>query len=121
MYTIPFACLIIVTERKIIQLYIFFRKLPCPDHIKYHLYGLAVQAEIGDYDINKHPNGYISQFNFIHNQTYDLCANIARLHLQNFGMSAAEAELKFLTLSSGKNYYFHYLIIHDLMLCFVPF
>lgn len=53
-------------------------------------------AELGDYDARKHPHGYVSEFNFLSNQTRDLEIRVSELHQQLKGMSPSQAELNYL-------------------------
>ncbi|XP_062602946.1 uncharacterized protein LOC134264700 isoform X1 [Saccostrea cucullata] len=60
------------------------------------LFAFAVQAELGDFDPRTCYEGYVSEFRFVPNQTQELEERIARFHQHLSGLSASQAEYKFL-------------------------
>lgn len=39
-----------------------------------------ILAELGDYDPRRHSHGYVSEFRFLANQTYEVEARIVEIH-----------------------------------------
>ncbi|XP_030846455.1 tyrosine-protein phosphatase non-receptor type 4 isoform X2 [Strongylocentrotus purpuratus] len=71
-------------------------RLTCSFDIGTLLASYLVQAELGDYDPQDHPDGYMSQFRFIPYQTEEFINQVHHLHKANFGQLPADAEFHFL-------------------------
>ncbi|XP_053405416.1 uncharacterized protein LOC123522987 isoform X4 [Mercenaria mercenaria] len=71
-------------------------RLPVSFEEAAELFAYAVQSEIGDFESQKLPPGYVSEFQFVPNQTDELEDQIAILHRRLAGTVPATAELKFL-------------------------
>ncbi|KAK6744527.1 hypothetical protein RB195_011320 [Necator americanus] len=56
----------------------------------------AVQSELGDYNPEDHPEGYLNQYRFAPGQTADFGKKVAELHAMHRGQTPAEAEFNFL-------------------------
>ena len=54
-------------------------------------------AELGDYDPQKHKEGYVSHFKLVAKQSADLDEQIGVLHQALSGKATSEAEYQFLT------------------------
>lgn len=75
---------------------ILHSRLPISFELAIELFALAVQSELGDYDPQRHHDGYVSEFQFLPNQTIDLEKRVALFHRQLTGQVPATAELNFL-------------------------
>lgn len=53
-------------------------------------------AELGDYDMMKHPDGYVGRFQIIPKQSIDFDERVMQLHQSLAGKTTAEAEYYFL-------------------------
>lgn len=71
-------------------------RLPVSFEEAAELFAFAVQSEIGDFESQRLMPGYISEFQFVPNQTEELEAQIAAFHRRLGGTIPATAELKFL-------------------------
>ncbi|KAK5602734.1 hypothetical protein CRENBAI_001208 [Crenichthys baileyi] len=71
-------------------------RLPCSFVTHALLGSYAIQAELGDYDLDDHGSDYISDFRFAPNQTRELEERVMELHRTYKGMTPAEAEMNFL-------------------------
>ncbi|XP_015243555.1 PREDICTED: band 4.1-like protein 1 isoform X2 [Cyprinodon variegatus] len=71
-------------------------RLPCSFVTHALLGSYAIQAELGDYDLDDHGSDYVSDFRFAPNQTRDLEERVMELHRTYKGMTPAEAEMNFL-------------------------
>ncbi|XP_052278984.1 putative uncharacterized protein DDB_G0277255 isoform X3 [Dreissena polymorpha] len=71
-------------------------RLPVSFEEATELFAYAVQSELGDYESQELPPGYVSEFQFVPNQTEELEESIAHLHRRLGGTIPATAELKFL-------------------------
>ncbi|XP_071964982.1 band 4.1-like protein 4 isoform X2 [Antedon mediterranea] len=71
-------------------------RLPCNFSVAAELCGYILQSELGDYDHQKHHNGYVSEFRFIPNQTDELEQQIKDFHISLRGQTPAIAEKNFL-------------------------
>ncbi|XP_071488576.1 band 4.1-like protein 4 [Diadema antillarum] len=71
-------------------------RLPCSFGQAADLCAYAAQSELGDYSAEMHPDGYVSEFRFIPNQTEDLEKAITANHKRLRGLLPAKAELGFL-------------------------
>ncbi|XP_038144958.1 band 4.1-like protein 1 isoform X7 [Cyprinodon tularosa] len=71
-------------------------RLPCSFVTHALLGSYAIQAELGDYDLDDHGSDYVSDFRFAPNQTRDLEERVMDLHRTYKGMTPAEAEMNFL-------------------------
>lgn len=60
------------------------------------LFALAIQSELGDYDPQRHRDGYVAEFQFVANQSSELERRAAIWHRQLTGQVPATAELNFL-------------------------
>ncbi|XP_064650129.1 band 4.1-like protein 4 isoform X2 [Lineus longissimus] len=60
------------------------------------LSALAIQSDLGDYDVRRHSYGYVSEFRFVPNQTEELEERIAKLHRQIVGLVPSVAEYNYL-------------------------
>ncbi|KAK3579914.1 hypothetical protein CHS0354_012454 [Potamilus streckersoni] len=60
------------------------------------LFSYAVQSELGDFDPSRLPDGYVSEFHFMPNQTEELEDRIAFYHRRLGGQVPAVAEYRFL-------------------------
>lgn len=56
----------------------------------------AVQSELGDYNIEDHGSGYLSEFRFVPNQTEEFEREVELLHKQHVGQMPADAEFNYL-------------------------
>lgn len=73
-----------------------FRRLPCSDTTLQQLCAFALQAELGDYDRNRMPDGYIQQFRFTQNYDFQFANAVSGLHQSKHGTPAGQAEKDFL-------------------------
>ncbi|XP_036388756.1 band 4.1-like protein 1 isoform X3 [Megalops cyprinoides] len=71
-------------------------RLPCSFVTHALLGSYAVQAELGDYELEEHGCDYLRDFRFAPNQTQELEERVMELHRSYRGMSPAEAEMNFL-------------------------
>lgn len=71
-------------------------RLPCSFVTHALLGSYAIQAELGDYDLDDHGSDYVSDFRFAPNQTRELEERVMELHRTYKGMTPAEAEMNFL-------------------------
>ncbi|XP_033107928.1 band 4.1-like protein 4 isoform X2 [Anneissia japonica] len=71
-------------------------RLPCNFSVAAELCAYIVQSELGDFDSQKHQDGYISEFRFIPNQTEELEQQIMESHKTLRGQTPAVAEKNFL-------------------------
>lgn len=72
------------------------KRLQCPMSTYAMMASLAVQSELGDYNVDEHKNNYVSEFKFIANQTEDFEREIIRLHKMHKGISPSQAESYFI-------------------------
>ncbi|XP_071493680.1 tyrosine-protein phosphatase non-receptor type 4-like isoform X6 [Diadema antillarum] len=70
--------------------------LTCTAEVGTLLASYLVQAELGDYDPQDHPEGYLSRFQFVPFQTQEFTDTVHHLHKANFGQLPADAEFNFL-------------------------
>lgn len=75
---------------------ILHSRLPISFELAIELFALAVQSELGDYDPQRHHDGYVSEFQFIPNQTIELEKQVALYHRNLTGQVPATAEINFL-------------------------
>ncbi|XP_032406203.1 band 4.1-like protein 1 isoform X7 [Xiphophorus hellerii] len=71
-------------------------RLPCSFVTHALLGSYAIQAELGDYDLDDHGSDYVGDFRFAPNQTRELEERVMDLHRTYKGMTPAEAEMNFL-------------------------
>ncbi|KAI8481260.1 FERM domain-containing protein 3 [Branchiostoma belcheri] len=72
-------------------------RLLCSTEDAAHLGAYIIQAELGDYDQDDHPQGYVSEFKLFAKQSAKLEQKVAELHRDHTrGQAPAEAELNFL-------------------------
>jgi len=71
-------------------------RLPVSFDLAVELFGLAIQSELGDFDPERHLEGYVSEFQFLPKQSLDLERRAAFHHRQLAGQVPATAELNFL-------------------------
>ncbi|XP_027880181.1 band 4.1-like protein 1 isoform X9 [Xiphophorus couchianus] len=71
-------------------------RLPCSFVTHALLGSYAIQAELGDYDMDDHGSDYVGDFRFAPNQTRELEERVMDLHRTYKGMTPAEAEMNFL-------------------------
>ncbi|XP_066273456.1 FERM domain-containing protein 5-like isoform X1 [Branchiostoma lanceolatum] len=72
-------------------------RLLCSTEDAAHLGAYIIQAELGDYDQDDHPQGYVSEFKLLAKQSAKLEQKVAELHRDHTrGQAPAEAELNFL-------------------------
>lgn len=76
---------------------ILHSRLPVPFDLAVELFALAVQSELGDFDPQRHQEGYVSEFQFLAaNQSAELERRVALFHRNLSGQVPATAELNFL-------------------------
>lgn len=75
---------------------ILHSRLPISLEMAIELFALAVQSELGDYDPQRHQEGYVSEFQFLANQSIELEKRVALFHRNLTGQVPATAELNFL-------------------------
>lgn len=75
---------------------ILYGKLKINYELAIELFALAVQSELGDYDPSRHLDGYVSEFQFLPNQSSELEKQVALCHRSLTGQVPATAELNFL-------------------------
>lgn len=75
---------------------ILHSRLPVSFELAIELFALAVQSELGDFDPQIHHEGYVSEFQFLPNQTVDLERRVAAYHRKLNGQVPATAEMNFL-------------------------
>jgi len=75
---------------------ILHSRLPVSFDLAIELFALAVQSELGDYDPQRHQDGYVSEFHFLPNQSIELEKRVALFHRNLTGQVPATAELNFL-------------------------
>lgn len=71
-------------------------RLPVPFELAVELFALAIQSELGDFDPQRHQDGYPGEFQFVANQSEELERRAAMFHRQLTGQVPATAELNFL-------------------------
>lgn len=71
-------------------------RLPVPFELAAQLGAYMVQSELGDYDPRRHSPGYVSEFRFVSNQTYELEKRIEEIHKDLMGQQPSVAELNYL-------------------------
>ncbi|EPB73714.1 FERM central domain protein [Ancylostoma ceylanicum] len=71
-------------------------RLPSAEGSLALLASYAVQSELGDYNPEEHPEGYLNQYRFAPGQSVDFAKRVAELHAMHRGQSPAEAEFNFL-------------------------
>ncbi|XP_014291241.1 band 4.1-like protein 4A isoform X2 [Halyomorpha halys] len=71
-------------------------RLPVPFELAAELGAYLVQSELGDYDPRRHNPGYVSEFRFVSNQTYELEKRIEEIHKDLMGQQPSVAELNYL-------------------------
>ena len=57
---------------------------------------MNIAAELGDYDVSRHSQGYVSEFRFLASQTEDLELRIEEAHARLVGLIPAQAENRYL-------------------------
>ncbi|CAH8875697.1 unnamed protein product [Trichobilharzia szidati] len=76
---------------------IYTGKLPCSWVTQALLGSFMVQAELGDYDAEKHVGlDYLNEFEFVPSPTPQLLKKIAELHKTHNGMKPNQADIKYL-------------------------
>lgn len=76
---------------------ILHSRLAVPFDLAVELFALAVQSELGDYDPQRHQDGYVGEFQFLAvNQSAELERRVALFHRSLTGQVPATAELNFL-------------------------
>lgn len=71
-------------------------RLPISFELAVELFALAVQSELGDFDPQRHHDGYVSEFQFLPQQSAELEKRVAMFHRNLIGQVPATAELNFL-------------------------
>ncbi|XP_065896646.1 tyrosine-protein phosphatase non-receptor type 4-like [Dysidea avara] len=84
---------------------IFQNKLPCSFEEAAILASYIIQSELGDYNSEEHPDGYVSEYRFVPNQTEELETRIAELHVQHLSLTPADAEYNFLMHAKDMDFY----------------
>ncbi|CAK8696658.1 tyrosine-protein phosphatase non-receptor type 4-like [Clavelina lepadiformis] len=79
-----------------IKLDLLERRLSCSMSATALIASLAVQTEIGDYNVAEHERHYIKQFKFIPNQSKEFEAEVERLHKLQRGLMPSQAEYLFI-------------------------
>lgn len=80
-------------------------RLLCPFNEITELSALVVQAEAGDYIEEEHKGNYINDIKLLPRQTEKLEEKISEIHKSLSGLTAAEAELKFLNAAKVMDLY----------------
>uniref|UniRef100_A0A671LYC1 Erythrocyte membrane protein band 4.1-like 4A n=1 Tax=Sinocyclocheilus anshuiensis TaxID=1608454 RepID=A0A671LYC1_9TELE len=80
-------------------------RLPCPFNISTQLGALAIQSELGDYDLYKHTPGYVSEYRFVPDQKEELEDSIEQIHKTLMGQVPAEAENNYLAIAKTLEMY----------------
>lgn len=71
-------------------------KITCSDENYAILGSFLVQSEFGNFDPEKHRDGYLNDFKFAPKPTPELINRLSELHKERKGLTAPEAELQFL-------------------------
>ncbi|XP_064614139.1 tyrosine-protein phosphatase non-receptor type 4-like [Liolophura sinensis] len=71
-------------------------RLVCPPGTAALLASYSVQSELGDFNVEEHTDGYLSEFRFITCQTEDFERQVSDYHRQHRGQTPADAEYNFL-------------------------
>ncbi|XP_023652684.1 band 4.1-like protein 4 isoform X1 [Paramormyrops kingsleyae] len=80
-------------------------RLPCLFSAAAQLAALAVQAELGDYDLSRHVPGYVSEYRFVPDQKRELEDAVERIHKTIKGQVPSEAELNYLRIAKTLEMY----------------
>nr|CAB3265282.1 PTP tyrosine phosphatase [Phallusia mammillata] len=79
------------------------KRIQCPQSAAVTMASFAVQSELGDYNEEKH--NYVSEFNFIANQTEEFEREVIRLHKMHRGLSPSQAESYFIKKAQKMDLY----------------
>ncbi|XP_071802883.1 tyrosine-protein phosphatase non-receptor type 4-like isoform X3 [Asterias amurensis] len=71
-------------------------RLTCSFNMGALLASYIVQAELGDYDPEENPPGYLKNFQLVPEQTEEFTKEVEHLHKANFGQLPVDAEFNFL-------------------------
>ncbi|CAB3369551.1 Hypothetical predicted protein [Cloeon dipterum] len=71
-------------------------RLPVTFDLATELGAYVIQSELGDFDPRRHSHGYVSEFQLVSNQTFELESRISDLHKGLIGQIPAVAELNYL-------------------------
>jgi predicted DNA-binding ribbon-helix-helix protein len=77
----------------------------CPRSIAAILASYIVQSELGDYDVNEHPSGYLNDFRFVPFQNLEFENEVHLYQKQARGLSPADAEVYYLRVASTLDMY----------------
>ncbi|XP_064402254.1 tyrosine-protein phosphatase non-receptor type 4-like [Halichondria panicea] len=84
---------------------LYTTRLPCSFESACLLGSYIMQAQLGDYDPDKHAPGYVADFHLIPKQTHDMDDRISQLHQSLAGKTSAESEFMFLSYSKSLDFY----------------
>ncbi|XP_053777898.1 tyrosine-protein phosphatase non-receptor type 3 isoform X3 [Desmodus rotundus] len=80
-------------------------RLTCPLNSAVVLASYAVQSHVGDYDPSIHQPGYLSDSQFIPDQSDDFLTKVESLHEQHSGLKQSEAESCFINIARTLDFY----------------
>ncbi|XP_053422193.1 tyrosine-protein phosphatase non-receptor type 3 isoform X2 [Nycticebus coucang] len=80
-------------------------RLTCPLNSAVVLASYAVQSHFGDYDPSIHHPGYLSESQFIPDQSDDFLTKVESLHEQHSGLKPSEAESCYINIARTLDFY----------------
>ncbi|XP_076997608.1 tyrosine-protein phosphatase non-receptor type 3 isoform X3 [Tamandua tetradactyla] len=80
-------------------------RLTCPLNSAVVLASYAVQSHFGDYDSSTHHSGYLSDSQFIPDQSDDFLTKVESLHEQHSGLKQSEAESCYINIARTLDFY----------------
>lgn len=80
-------------------------RLACPLNSAVVLASYAVQSSLGDHSASAHPPGYLSDSQFIPDQSDDFSPKVESLHEQHSGLKQSEAESCFINIARTLDFY----------------
>uniref|UniRef100_H0XEG9 Tyrosine-protein phosphatase non-receptor type n=1 Tax=Otolemur garnettii TaxID=30611 RepID=H0XEG9_OTOGA len=80
-------------------------RLTCPLNSAVVLASYAVQSHFGDYDPSIHHPGYLSESQFIPDQSDDFLTKVESLHEQHSGLKQSEAESCYINIARTLDFY----------------
>ncbi|NXP76654.1 PTN3 phosphatase, partial [Ramphastos sulfuratus] len=80
-------------------------RLSCPINSAVVLASYAVQSQLGDFNASVHHLGYLSNYNFIPEQSEDFLTKVESLHKQHSGLKQSEAESCYINIARTLEFY----------------